>query len=506
MSLVTNPVLRGFNPDPSSVKVGDTIYIAVSTFEWMPGVRIYQTKDLVNYEYVTDILTKSDFRGNPRDCSVWAPQISYVDGEFYVLYTDVKSTLRPFKDLHNYLVKSKSITGPWSEPIYLNSSGFDPSLFHDGEKSYLLNCIWDYRHHEPNKSVGIIIQEFDRKTNKLIDTYKKIFDGTEAAKTEAPHIYKLNDYYYLITAEGGTGKDHQVTVCRSKNVFGPYELDPQTPLLTSKNHPELKLQCAGHASLITMDNGDMYIFHLTTRPLENNFAILGRETALQSVILKDGWLRLKEGGNLPYDTVEVKSTVKQVINHDFKDDFKHKLHHEWNTLRNYDLSFLDVTSNGLKMISQESMQSLFDISLIGKRITTYDFTAKTEVEFNPERFNQMAGIGLYLNAENFFYAYLTYDEKVGKCIRYFKKSANEFTLYDKVTPINETKVVLEVVSENNLVDILVNGNKQNINEKITFLSGGFTGLYVTLSVHDLDYRNGATATFKYFEYKGKERG
>ena len=125
---ISNPILRGFNPDPNILKVEETYYIAVSSFEWLPGIRVYASQDLVNWTHETDILTDQvHLQGNPKNCSIWAPQISYHAGRYYCIYTDVKSSSRPFKDCHNYLITASSIKGPWSEPIYVNSSGFDPT-------------------------------------------------------------------------------------------------------------------------------------------------------------------------------------------------------------------------------------------------------------------------------------------------------------------------------------------------------------------------------------------
>ena len=158
-TLIQNPILRGFNPDPNILKVADTYYIVVSSFEWLPGLRVYTSKDLVNWTHLTDILTDQvSLKGNPKDASIWAPQLSYREGLFYCIYTDVKNTTRPFKDTHNYLITAETLTGPWSSPIYLNSSGFDPSLFHDEDGRYwLLNEIWDYRMQTSNKSAGIVL-------------------------------------------------------------------------------------------------------------------------------------------------------------------------------------------------------------------------------------------------------------------------------------------------------------------------------------------------------------
>ena len=147
----------------------------------------------------------------------------------------------------------------------------------------------------------------------LKDEPRIIFNGTEAKKTEGPHLYKINDYYYLITAEGGTKETHQVTIARSKNNFGPYEVDPQNPMLTSKNNPLLDLQCAGHASMILF-KGQYYMFHLSTRGYPS---ILGRETSIQKVFIKDGWIRLEEG----YEPFSVITGLPDVTTHAFNQDF-----------------------------------------------------------------------------------------------------------------------------------------------------------------------------------------
>ena len=163
-------------------------YIVFSSFEWLPGARVYGSTDLVNWHYVTDILHHQvDLKGNPTNGSIWAPQLSYADGQFYFVFTDVKSVARPFKDAHNYLMTAKDINGPWTDPIYLNSSGFDPFLFHDIHtgKKWLLNGQWDYRIETPNKSAGIVLQEYDPKEDALIGEIYPIFSGTILAKNRS---------------------------------------------------------------------------------------------------------------------------------------------------------------------------------------------------------------------------------------------------------------------------------------------------------------------------------
>ena len=128
--MIKNPILPGFNPDPSFCRVGDDYYIATSTFEWYPGVQIHHSKDLVNWQLVSRPLSRAsqlDMRGNPDSCGIWAPCLSYADGKFWLVYTDVKRLDGAFKDSHNYIVYADEIDGEWSEPFYGNSSGVDPS-------------------------------------------------------------------------------------------------------------------------------------------------------------------------------------------------------------------------------------------------------------------------------------------------------------------------------------------------------------------------------------------
>jgi len=234
--LITNPILPGFNPDPSIVRVNDDFFIATSTFEWFPGVQIHHSRDLIHWRLTGHALTRTsqlNMTGNADSGGVWAPCLSYDRGIFYLVYTDVKNWKGAFKETHNYLVTAPDITGPWSEPIYLNSSGFDPSLFHDDDgRKWLVNMLWDFRAGK-NPFAGIVLQEFSMDRKRLTGPVTKIFEGTGLGCTEGPHIYKKNGYYYLMTAEGGTSYAHAVTMARAKSIAGPYEADPANPVLTS---------------------------------------------------------------------------------------------------------------------------------------------------------------------------------------------------------------------------------------------------------------------------------
>ena len=195
---IHNPILRGFNPDPSIVRVGDDYYIATSTFEWFPGVQIHHSRDLAHWRLAARPLTRPsqlDMRGDPDSCGVWAPCLTHADGRFYLVYTDVKRYGRTttagasgasLRDFHNYLVTSTRIDGEWSDPVYLNSSGFDPSLFHDDDgRKYLVNMLWDHRPGQ-NRFAGIVLQEYSPAEGRLIGERRNIFTGTALGLTEAP--------------------------------------------------------------------------------------------------------------------------------------------------------------------------------------------------------------------------------------------------------------------------------------------------------------------------------
>ncbi|KAF1299170.1 beta-xylosidase [Enterococcus sp. JM4C] len=513
---IKNPILRGFNPDPNILRVEDTYYLVVSSFEWLPGVRAYSSKDLVNWTHVTDILTHQvNLQGNPLNCSIWAPQLSYSNGKFYLIYTDVKSTARPFKDSHNYLITADEITGPWSEPIYLNSSGFDPSLFHDEDgRKWLLNEIWDYRMTTSNKSAGIVLQEYDEELKAVTGPVYKIFDGTELAKTEAPHIYRHQEYYYLITAEGGTGTGHTVTVCRSTSITGPYELD-ERPLLTASDKPDSPLQCSGHGSLVETPQGKWYMAYLCTRPL-NGAAILGRETAIQEVVWEDGWLRLETGEDGPaVETyIETEEQITQQIKTAFHDDFSGKIKSEWNALRIMpDNSWCNIEENPgyLRLFSGESIQSSFDNHILAIRQKDFDFEAQTKVEFTPKTFNQMAGITLFLNTQNYMYCYITWDEKEGKVIRFILSIDGEYELSDVIIPITEQWVSLKVAVSGPVGKFYYREDDKHPWQQVgapqdmSTLAGGFTGNFVGIGVHDMDRKAGCSADFDYFIYEGLDK-
>src|SRR5690349_8151269 len=433
---IKNPILRGFNPDPSIVRVGDDYYIATSTFEWFPGVQIHHSRDLLHWRLVSRPLARAsqlDMRGDPDSCGVWAPCLTHADGLFHLIYTDVKRYGRTtvagasgasLRDFHNYLVTSPRIDGDWSDPVYLNSSGFDPSLFHDDDgRKYFLNMLWDHRPGN-NRFAGIVLQEYSVKERKLVGERQSIFKGTPLGFTEAPHLYKRNGWYYLLTAEGGTGWGHAVTMARSRKLTGPYELHPDTYILSARHRPDAELQRAGHADLVETQNGETYMVYLCGRPLRNRGrCTLGRETAIQKMLWgKDDWLRTLDGQGIP--TIETPAAALSA--HAFpsapvREDFNSaQLPIEFQWLRTPwpdELFSLTARPGFLRLFGRESIGSLFKQSLVARRQQSHCFSAATVLEFEPAHFQQMAGLVCYYNGAKFHYLYLSHDEALGKVLR-----------------------------------------------------------------------------------------
>ncbi|MGL5578438.1 MAG: glycoside hydrolase family 43 protein, partial [Fusobacteriaceae bacterium] len=358
-------------------------------------------------------------KGNPNSCGIWAPCLSFYDNKFWLIYTDVKSFDGYGKDCHNYLVTCDTIDGEWSDPIFINSSGFDPSLFHDDDgKKYFLNMLWDHRTYGycHNQFAGIILQEFDENTGKLVGEVKNIFKGTGIKLTEGPHIYKRNGYYYLLTAEGGTMYEHSVTIARSKNIWGPYDLHPENPILTAVHSPENALQKSGHASMVETPEGEWFMVHLTGRPLtERGNCPLGRETAIQKIYWEEDW-PFVVGGKLPSQSIESLEHIPQIGDNSQIDDFdSQEIDINFQALRipmDGEIMSLTERPGHLRIFGRESLKSMHTQATIARRWQSFQFTAKTCLEFNPYNYQQMAGLVNYYNTNNWYYLYITYNEEI----------------------------------------------------------------------------------------------
>jgi len=418
-----NPILPGFHPDPSICRVEDDYYIATSTFEWFPGVALFHSRDLIHWEPVGHALTRRsqlDLIGVPNSGGVWAPCLTHADGRFWLAFTNTRNWGPATMDTPNFLITSPAIEGPWSEPVYLNSSGFDPSLFHDADgRKWLLNMQWDHRPGK-NSFAGILLQEYDASAGRLVGPVRNIFRGSALGCTEGPHLYRRGAYYYLLTAEGGTEYGHAVTIARSRSLEGPYELHPDNPILSARDAPQATLQKTGHASLVQTPAGEWRMVFLCGRPLPGTRCCpLGRETAIIACNwTDDGWLQPSEGRTVTQGVVAADSGPDVVEEIRFSEFCV--LSPKLQTLRREsspDWLSLTERPGWLRLVGGESLCSLHRQSLVARRLQHFCARVETCVDFAPANFQQMAGLTAYYDTNAFYALLITHDESLGRCLR-----------------------------------------------------------------------------------------
>jgi xylan 1,4-beta-xylosidase len=434
MSTFRNPVIPGMAPDPSILRVGEDYYLATSTFHWNPAVQIFHSTDLANWDLIGYALTKGEvnLRGTNTPAGIWAPHLSYdaATKKFWLCYSHMQNMAGREFNSDSYAMSADSILGPWSEPIYLTSIGFDPSLFHDEDgKHYVSILEWETRdrHQAPGH---IVIAEVDLENGTMGEWHRVTQGFTTRGCVEAPQLYKHDGYYYLLLASGGTGYGHGIEVGRAKSVFGPYEGDPTgEPIVTSQPahlfslgdpdaghfemyNPHSVMQKAGHGSLISTPDGSYYIAHLMSRPLPGKLLNpLGRETSLQKVAwTEDGWLRMADGSNLAKMEVEVAGDVKQDFSRfDIDDHFEGSSRdlRFMTPYREQSDEWIDSSEDDLlKIYGRNSFFSQVNPSIMATRATSMDYAVETKVEFHPTHYSQTAGLGLYYDSNNWLYARL----------------------------------------------------------------------------------------------------
>lgn len=539
--MIENPILPGFNPDPSIIRVGDTYYIATSTFEWFPAIPIYKSKDLKNWKLINHAVKKTsqvDLRGIDSALGIWAPALSYdkASKKFYLCFSVVSGALNNNFDVDNFVIETDDIEKEWSDPVYLNSSGFDPAMLHDDNgKKWVVNLEWDFREGYEHPG-AIVIEEYDPVTKSLVGGSKIISRGaTDRGCLEGPQLYKRGKYYYLITAEGGTGYGHCIAISRSTNVLGPYESYENNPIITSqpidfnergiensaKPHyynPSSYLQKSGHGNIVETQAGEVYMSHLCSRPIGESRSVLGRETAIQKCKwTDDDWIKLDAEDNLAKRFVEEPElTEKRWMNKNELDHFNsNELNIDYYTLREpITEAWLNLDKDSFVSIcGRQTMFSKYDQSLIAKRVKSFNFTAETHMYFEPENFLQMSGLTNYYNHKNFYYLRLYYSESlkgialgIMACI-----DGNKTEYIDSKVLLSdlENGIYLKCLIDKTMLQYYYAYDRDNwikIGPELdyTMLSDeyakGFTGSFVGLSVQDM-YKRSKWADFDYFIYK-----
>lgn len=439
----TNPIVTGCNPDPSVCRVGKDFYLVNSTFEYFPGLPIYHSTDLVHWEQIGHVLTRNSQLdlplGAPNRLGLFAPTIRYHEGKFYCVVTNVGGT----GDKHgNFYVTTEDITGEWSEPVFFDFGGIDPSFFFDEDGKTYYNGTDDG---------GVFICEVDLKTGSRLSEKHYSWNGTGGNNPEGPHIYKINGWYYMMMAEGGTELCHMVTIARSKNIFGPYEECPWNPILTN-SRTLLPLKAIGHADLVEDINGNWWAVCLGNRPIGYPFRhTMGRETMLVPVVWKDEWPVMGVDGHV-FEEMAVEcfageptpNTGRYIPGSDFEDDFTgDKLHVSWSYIYNPVENLVTFDNKGLCLHGNAASISCDDYkSIVVRRQEHFDFEATMHLEFSPEE-GEEAGLTIYMSNLHHYEIALT--KLDGEQCLIIRRQIGKLKAIEEKIPYEDSKVVLKLI-------------------------------------------------------------
>ena len=408
-----NPIIPGFAPDPSICRVGDDFYLINSTFEYFPGIPIYHSRDLVNWKLIGNALDSINQNVNMysinSSAGIHAPTIRYHEGLFYIITTNNING-----KMVNFIITAEDPRDAWSKAYVLKDApGIDPSLFFDDDGK-----VWYTGSNVPpdpefDGQSEIWMQEIDLDQMQLMGERYYLTRGFSGGTwAEGPHIYKYNDYYYLMIAEGGTLHNHAVTISASKNITGPYIGNARNPILT---HRHLSLDhsiiAVGHGDMVQTKEDNWYMVALGFRPIENKYKNLGRETFLIPVVWETEpywWKDEKitwpvcspKTGKVEFEYFVPFPGTKQVKINEFYDSFDHpRLNLEWNFRRTPNSTFhsLNEKTGFLRIYLKEGFISeQGQYSFVGIRQRHFQMEAKSKMEFNPSG-NEEAGITVIQN-------------------------------------------------------------------------------------------------------------
>ncbi|MXO88199.1 family 43 glycosylhydrolase [Altererythrobacter aestuarii] len=408
-----NPILPGFHPDPSITRVGDDFYLVTSTFSWFPGLPIFHSRDLVNWQlagHAIDRPGQVDFSGLGTNRGLFAPAITHHDGRFFILNTCIDCR-------GNFMITADDPSGPWSDPVWLPFDGIDPSLFfgEDGRSWIVYN---DAPPGQPQYDGhrALWLQQFNPQTSAFVGERILLVDGgvdlaAQPVWAEGPHIYRVGEYYYLLAAEGGTADQHSQTIYRSRSVTGPYEPGPVNPILTQRDLPADRpdrVEATGHADLVQLDDGSWWGVFLATRPFAGQSTLLGRETYLLPVSWEDGWpLFLPPGAAVPPvnaapDLPPSPGTDWQHWRDDFDQD---RLSAEWIGIRTpgpVQQIGQDHAESSLWVITgKDAAGSLAHPAFTGRRLRHHAAQVTTKLDFNPAADGEFAGLLAFMDEAHF---------------------------------------------------------------------------------------------------------
>ncbi|RAU93568.1 glycoside hydrolase family 43 protein [Paenibacillus sp. YN15] len=521
MATFRNPIIPGFNPDPSVCRVGDDYYLVVSTFEYFPGVPIFHSKDLVHWRqlgHVLDRPSQLNLDGTPCSKGIYAATIRHHQGIFYMITTFVESVTGARR---NFYVTAEDPSGPWSDPVWLpEAPGIDSSLFFDDDgRAYIMANRQPPGGQQYPKHMEIYLQELDLADRKLVGEKYSLWDG--ALKfihaQEGPHLYKVDGWYILLIAEGGTGHTHSITVARSQNLTGPYEGCKMNPILThrhlGKRHP---ISNVGHGDLVQTQNGDWWMVCLGSRPYGGYYRNLGRESFLVPVEWEDGWPVVNAGKGM----VEMELERPNLPQHRFSppsacDHFdQNKLAPSWMFIRTPRGNFwsLEERPGYLRLrLKPETLMQEANPAFVGRRQEHMSFAARTALEFTPQTEQEAAGIVLLQNTEYQYRMEVALDR--GKtAVRLIRRTAGADELlavqplpgaepgsriYLKVEAVGQSYSFYWAVRSEEWQPLVEGADGTILSSDV---AGGFTGSVMGLYATSHGTASRGYADFDYFEY------
>lgn len=528
---IQNPILSGYYPDPSIVKVDSDYYLINSTFSHYPGLPISHSKDLKNWKHIGYVITdpkQMNFMGETVSRGLFAPSISYHDGVFYVTCTDIDND-------GNFVVTATNPAGPWSAPVKIPEvRGIDPSIYFEGEKAYIIYNS-DAPDYKPLYSGHRTLRmyEFDYKNLKVVGEEVLLVNGgvdlsTKPVWIEGPHIYKRNDYYYLCAAEGGTSVNHSQVILRSKNVKGPYIPYENNPILTQRHlDPNRKnpITSTGHADLVEGPDGNTYAVFLAVRPYEGDYYNTGRETFIAPVKwTDDGWPII----NPDFDEVQYqytfnwkevpqKNTLPQSGSFAYRLNFKNGIDPSLLFLRTYDSSWFKTSKKeGLTMnLLPTTIMELGNPAFVGKRQQHLVASASIELNFNAKNASEQAGLTVF-QSEYYFY-FIAKSIVDGKNVIQLYKGNQEDQKMDLLEEVklssNQNKTFLRIDANKDtysfyFADKINNWQllKENVDAKLlsTKIAGGFVGALFGMYATSNGETSTNKASFKWLDYKGTQ--
>jgi xylan 1,4-beta-xylosidase len=514
-----NPILPGFYPDPSICRVGDDYYLINSTFEYFPGLPVHHSRDLVHWHtigHVLDRIEQLDLDGIRPSGGLYAPTIRYHSGTFYVINTLVDG--RAGRKQGNFIVTATDPSGPWSNPMWLDDApGIDPSLLFDddGRVWYVGNRHAFENHYEGH--CDIWLQELDISEMTLIGPKHVLWDGAVkgAIYAEGPHLYKINNLYYLMIAEGGTGHEHAVTIARSEAVTGPYEVCPRNPILTHRHlGTGYPIVGTGHADLVETQYGEWWLVALAMRPYDGYFYNLGRETFLAPVRWEDGWPAVSPGtGKIEWEYTVPNLQEQRWAIRPVCDTFEAPvLMPEWNVLRTPRVPFwsLEERPGYLRLhLRPERLSEWTNPSFVGRRQQHQSFQARTAMEFTPGSDRESSGLVLLQNSAYHLRFVCTRGRGGALVVRLIKRYKDgETILAEQAMPEGRLYLKVEAYGQTyNFYTATVLEDWIAVAEQVdgrllsTPVAGGFVGAYLGMYASSNGAPSSNVADYAWFEYQ-----